>query len=439
MREFDEELHFREDESMRLKAEIWDQVQYIFRHYYDRMIHCAGYFDGKIDLAALRKSVYHILGKYPVLRSSFKESAIKPYWHVNEEYTQEECVGAIYCDDLQKSALASLAEEINWASKFQYKLTVHYCGEKSAISLIVNHMCMDGADFKYFVGKIVEGYNIVKRGGDISTLDLKSGGRGAEQLYRDMSEEDRKKAKGLMKNVSRTGVKNKFAFTDDTDSQVFFTLRKLPPDQVGRLKAKGKALGATLNDVLVAAYARAISLFIEKSDDPRIAITCMKNLREHIKEGESEDLTNLTGFMPCVLDRIEGNFEDTLKAVEGKTKAAKEDKFCGLYGLPLMALAFKIFPFSIAEFAIKIGYENPLIGMSNIGVIPETAVALDGAECVDMFMTGATKNKPYIQLTVTTFKGEITLCIAQKCSQEDKKRIDSLFDEILAQLRAFAE
>ena len=103
-----------------------------------------------------------------------------------------------------------------------------------------------------------------------------------------------------------------------------------------------------------------------------------------------------------------------------------------------MALAFKVFPFSIAEFAIKIGYENPLIGMSNIGIISEEAITADGLKCVDAFMTGATKFKPYIQLTTTTFKGETTMCIAEKCSEEDSRRINALLDSVIEELKTFA-
>ena len=423
----------------KLKAEIWDKVQYIFRNYYDRMIHCASYYEGKVDISALRKSLYYIVEKYPILHSSFNSSAINPSWSVNEEFSEEEMASAVYCEDLKKSVLASLAEEISYKAKLQFKMTAHYCSNNSAITLIVNHMCMDGADFKYLIGKIVEGYNIIVNGGDISTLELKSGERGVDQLYEDMSEEDAKTARSLMKNVSRTGIKNKFDFTDDEDCETTFHLRKLDESFVTSLKSKGKEYDATLNDVFVSAYARAISQYLEKSDDKRIAITCMKNLRDHINSHQSESLTNLTGFMPCVLDSVDGSFEQTLSAVCEKTKLAKEDEFCGLYGLPLMALAFKIFPYSIAEFAIKIGYENPLIGMSNIGIISEEAISAQGLKCVDAFMTGATKFKPYIQLTSTTFKGETTLCIAQKCSVEDSKRINALLDSIIDELKSFVE
>ena len=46
----------------------------------------------------------------------------------------------------------------------------------------------------------------------------------------------------------------------------------------------------------------------------------------------------------------------------------------GLYSLPLLKLAYSIFPYIISEQAIKIGYLNPLIGMSNIGVMDDRAL-----------------------------------------------------------------
>ncbi|MDE5756522.1 MAG: hypothetical protein K2I23_05460 [Clostridia bacterium] len=421
----------------KLKAELWDKVQYIFRNYYDRMIHAAMVYDGEIDLNILRKSIYRVVTHFPILRSTFHSSAIDPHWEVNEDYTLEEMANKVICDDIKASALASLSKEISFKGKLQFEIVVHYSRGQSAISVLVNHMCMDGADFKYFVSKIIEGYNLIAKGGDISDLQLKSGSRSHSQLYKDMTEEEAEDAKKLYKNVSHTGVKNKFHFTDDKDCTTRFNFKKLSSDTVQALKAKGKEHGATLNDVFMTAYARAISTRLAPSDDKRLVVTSMKNLRDHIESENSESITNLTGFMPCVLDEVGENFCDTLHLISEQNKISKEDKFCGLYGIPLLALAFKLFPYAVAEFAIKAGYENPLIGMSNIGIIPQEYVELDGLKCVDAFMTGATKFKPYIQLTITTFQGEVTFCVAQKCSDEDERRICELLDAVVSQLEEF--
>lgn len=421
----------------KLKAELWDKVQYIFRNYYDRMIHASLLYQGDVDFDNLRLSIFHIVRHFPILRSTYKSSLIDPHWEVNEDFTLEEMAEKVVCDDINKSVLQSLAKELSYKGKFQFEVAVHYCRGQSAISVLVNHMCLDGADFKYFVGKIVEGYNILARGGDIQELELKNGSRSYRQVYKDMTQEDADEARKLYKNISHTGVKNKFAFTGDVDCSTRFNFKKIDADTVNALKAKGKQYEATLNDVFMTAYARAVAARIAPSDDKRIVITSMKNLRDHIVGASSEEITNLTGFMPCVLQDIGETFHDTLQVVARQNAESKHDKFCGLYGIPLLALAFRIFPYSIAELAIKIGYENPLIGMSNIGVIDERLVELENLKCIDAFITGATKFKPYIQLTMTTFKGETTLCVAQKCSDNDEERIRDLLDDVEKQLKEF--
>lgn len=412
----------------KLKAEIWDKVQYIFRNYYDRMVHAALYFDGVPDKEFVKEALKYLTAKYPVLKSKFVNNTVAPYWKVSD-LKDDEYLGVKICDDLQKSVLDALAREIDVKSHKQFEITLHVCGNKSALSFIVNHMCVDGGDLKYFLAKLKEAYNLLAEGKTLDSLVLKQGTRSYLQLYKDMTEEERKTAKGLYVNVSRTGIKNRFAFTDDTDCTTRFNFVKFTKEQFAAMRANGKEVGATVNDLFLAAYAKCIYGYI-KGGDKRLAVTNMKNLRYHMADNDSENLTNLTGFMPCILDDAKGSFEDILKKVCEVTQKAKEDKFCGLYGLPLMALAFRLFPFSVAELVIRIGYENPLIGMSNIGIITEDMTAYKGVRCRDAFMTGATKFKPYIQLTSTTFEQEPTLCIAQKCSDRDEEKIRRLLADI---------
>ena len=107
---------------------------------------------------------------------------------------------------------------------------------------------------------------------------------------------------------------------------------------------------------------------------------------------------------------------------------SKKDEFVGLYGLPLLTLAFKIFPQAIAETAIRIGYQNPLIGMSNIGLLNQKDYAMGDKLPYYAWYTGAIKYKPYIQLAATTFMGEITFSVAVRCNEEDCKIIDGFYN-----------
>ena len=40
----------------KIKAEMWDRMQFLFRNYYDRMIHFYLHFDKPLDFKALSKA-----------------------------------------------------------------------------------------------------------------------------------------------------------------------------------------------------------------------------------------------------------------------------------------------------------------------------------------------------------------------------------------------
>ena len=422
------------------KAQLWDMVQFIFRNYYDRMIHAILWFDGVVDQAAVRASVGHIVERAEVLRSTFKAGFFRPKWVVNDGYDPNQLVQVIDADDVSKAAFECISQSFSYKEKLQIRVFIVQDGTKSAIAFLVNHMCFDGGDFGYFLNKFVECYNSVLRTGSCENVDIKTGSRDADQLYKSMSPERAKEAKGLYKNVSHTGVKHKFAFSDDKyDLTTRFTVKRLSEEQLTAIKSKAKSEGASLNDILIAGYLRALVQQLGLSLDETVNVTSMVDLRRHLPDRQTQGMTNMTGFMPCKIAGVGEDFATTLSRVMEQTKRAKADPNLGLYGLPLLKLAFTIFPYAIAEAAIRIGYVNPLIGMSNIGTIDPQKFKLDGLELTDAFMTGATKYKPYVQVTFNGFAGEGRLCIAQRCSQKDQKIISDFLDDMIAQMIEFAQ
>ena len=131
--------------------------------------------------------------------------------------------------------------------------------------------------------------------------------------------------------------------------------------------------------------------------------------------------------------------DETVELVKEALKSSKEDRFTGLYSLPLLKLAYTVFPQAIAEFAIKLGYTNPYIGMSNIGIINPDEVTLNGAAPSDAFYSGAIKFKPYMQLALTTFRNEITFSTAVRVTDSEEKIFREFLDKVVEELTAFAE
>lgn len=421
-----------------LKAEMWDKMQYLFRNYYDRMVHAVLYYNGKIDIDVLRQVIVFMTEKAPVLHSEFVDNKIKPFWKI-KDYVAEDILTYGNTDDMEKEINTFITSVIPVDNNVQYKIKVLYNGEKTALCMLVNHMCFDGGDTKYFLGKLAENYN--KLINKHYNLDLKSGDRSYTQVYSKFDSEEKRRAQGLYKNVSVVKDGHTFPVTPPNDNDVSRIMRtKIDKTTFLKLRDKGKLLGVTVNDAILAVYIHTLYQISDFENKEKLSIPCMVDLRRHIKGGGNDGgLTNHTGFMVVTVKNCGETIKDTLIEVLRSVKKSKRDKYMGLYSLPLLSLAYKVFPQSISEFAIKIGYYNPLIGMSNIGIIDAKKMELNGVKLIDGFMTGGIKYKPYMQLALTTLNDEMTLTIAMRCNDYDEEIVNGFFDRIKENILKFIE
>ncbi|MEG1612630.1 MAG: condensation domain-containing protein [Clostridia bacterium] len=421
-----------------LKAEMWDKMQFLFRNYYDRMVHAVLHYDGLIDINILKNVVISMAEKVPILHSSFHHNPVNPYWKV-EDYTIGDIVTVKETSDLDKDVDVFICQSIEVESNVQFKIAVFNFDNKSTLCMIVNHMCFDGGDFKYFLKKLCANYNAMLKGE--KALDIKTGSRSHEQVYTKLDEKETKIAKGLYKNISQVQDKHYFPLTESRDDDhTMIIKRKISAEKFELFRKTGKALDVTVNDLMLAVYVRALYEISNIPINESLTIPCMVDLRRHIEGGEEAGgLANHTGFMQCSVSKKGDTINDTLIEVLRSVSKNKRDKYLGLYSLPLLKLAYSVFPFAISEFAIKIGYANPLIGMSNIGILPVDKLALGALNIVDGFMTGAVKFKPFMQLALTTCYGAATMTIAIRGNDDDREIVERFFDLVTKNIDDFIE
>lgn len=415
----------------KLNAELWDRMHYLFRDFNDRMVHVELRYDYKIDIEALKTVLISFFEKAPVFHSSFVDNHIKPKWEINK-YKIDEVLTVSQPENLDEAIDEFLTQYIPPENEIQMKVAVFFHGGGSVLCVVENHMCMDGGDFKYFLKSLCQNYNdyVEKK---ISPVNLRTGTRSYDAVYNDFTYVEKRMAKNLHKNVCSRDD-HKFPFTPNSiDDKAFIAKEKIASDTFLIIKEIGKKHGATVNDVLVAAYFHCLYDLASFGDDEGVTISCAIDLRRHIKDNSESGLTNQTAFMQCGIPRRGKDFFETLEYVVHSSKRYKTDKFMGLYGLPLLNLGYSLFPSAISEKIIKVGYSNPLLAMSNIGILDSKGLALEGNEPVDGFMTGAVKYKPYVLLSVTSLRNELTLSLCERGNDEDKK-IANRFLEMISEL-----
>lgn len=420
-----------------IKAEMWDRMQFLFRNYYDRMVHAKLTYEGSFDMAVLKNAVVYMVEKAPVLHSSFNTTVIEPYWK-EEQYTADDIVSYQKVADADEAADEWLLGVIPYDNNVQIKIAVFEDDKHSVLAWRNNHMCMDGGDLKYFLSTLCENYSCLKKG-DYSALHMKSGSRSYDQVYSKLEGEDLKHAKGLYKNISKTEDKVAFPWSESVPEDTNRIVRRvINEDDFSKLHELSKKMGITVNDALMAAVFRSLYEMCGLKDDDSLTVSCAIDLRKHIVEGGLQGgLTNHTAWMAVRTMNKGESIQDTIVNVIRSTKEFKRDKFMGLYSLPLLKLAYTIFPQDIAEFAIKAGYTNPLIAVSNMGLLNEQQLTFDGMKLVDGFISGAVKYKPFFLMSVTTLMKKVTLSTAIRGNQKDVDIANRYFDLVMKNIKEF--
>ena len=410
----------------KLNAELWDKMHYLFRDFNDRMVHVELHYDFEIDIEVLKTVLICFFEKAPVLHSSFKDNHVSPYWIV-KPYTIEDVLTVAYPDDLEKAVDDFLTQYLPLDSDLQMKVAVFFKDRTSTLCVVENHMCMDGGDFKYFMKALCENYNAYVEKG-ISPIELREGTRSYEAVYEDFSKTEQRMARNLYKNVCAKD-EHKFPLTPDSiRDRSFIAKRKISAETFDKIRAAGKKHGATVNDMLLTAYFYSLYELAGYDPSDSVTISCAIDLRRHIKDVSDEGLTNHTAFMQCNIPERGRDIFETLQYAVQSSQKFKHDKFMGLYGLPLLKLGYSILPHAASEEIIKIGYSNPLLAMSNIGILESDKLALQGHEPTDGFMTGAVKYKPYALLSVTSLRKELTISMCVRGNDEDRAIVERFFD-----------
>lgn len=412
----------------KLNAELWDKMHYLFRDFNDRMVHVELEYDFRIDTEALRTVLICFFEKIPVLHSSFHDNHLRPYWIVNN-YSIDEVLSVreVKEEDLADEVDIFLTQYIKPEANTQMRVCVFNHGEKSTLCIVENHMCMDGGDFKTFLKSLCQNYNEYIKNGS-SPIDIKVGSRSYKSIYQDFQPSDRAAAENLYKNINKSDD-HKFPFTPDSaEDRSFIARKEISAEKFLKIKSEGKKLGATINDMLMAAYFYSVYELADFDKNDSMCISSAIDLRRHIKDSNETGFTNHTAWMQCKIPERGDDIFATLQYSIASANQFKQDKFMGLHGLPLLSLGYKILPHVASEEIIKIGYSNPLFAMSNIGILEVDKLAFDGHEPIRGFMSGAVKYKPFILLSATTVRNNLTLSICCRGNDEDKNIINHFFD-----------
>jgi NRPS condensation-like uncharacterized protein len=422
----------KELQALDYTAEIFDQVQLLsdLTGFNDHQLHCVLRFESGPDAEVLRKAVISSIEAIPILGTRYADKGRRPRW---ESLDRARFGNAFAVVRTEMEFDEFVTSRIDESTGPQVKACLLGSGH-SAVALTMNHMVSDAAGFKeylYFLCEIYAGimadpgYVPVAIAGDRSMRGvLERFGTGV-------------KLKSLLSQSKENNLSgdHRFPLSEDGDARPFILTRKLGLESLEAIKSYCGARGATLNDVTLTAYYRCLFRRLALSSGAELRIPVMVDMRRYL--GEAGGFGALANLSSTVITRLEYRPEESFADTLGRVKAVMDEKKevdMGLNAFIKLDLIYKLFPNRMANRLLRSSLKNPLICMTNVGILDSARISFGDLRPRDVFMCGSIKHKPHFQLAMSSYDGELTLSSNLYGNASDRKRVLSFFDEIEREL-----
>ena len=390
----------------RFPATTADRLNFISRKTSDQQMHLVIYLDGKVDPERLEEAFGLSMISEPILMSRFVYHGLNPYFKRSEQIEFSGAFRSTTVSDAESELERFIVQPADPTQDPLVQLIL-VRSKDDALCIKINHVVMDAIaakDYGYLLSQIYSA--LEKDPGYHPAINLK-GDRGTKPLTNQFSMAERLR---LMRGFTKGGPLGlgsehgwTFPYENRGTSKRRMIYRVIDPG-VGSIREYAKKHQATVNDVVLAAFCRAMFKIIGPQKEVPLPFQVQFNLRNFLPDKRTSALTNLLAAVyPAIAFKESADFEGTLRSVKSemdRMKATNEAmKVFYTYNILL-----KAFPFSITKKVYdrmtERGYREEVLSplLSNIGIIQP-----------ERLLFGKVRPKRAMITTPIAYPGEVTL------------------------------
>lgn len=395
------------------KVQPLDLMQDINTPYHEPFIHELIEFEDSLCPARLQEAVDKLIAVFPLLKCRYDRASNT--FVENEGFTAE---NILKTDDISERQ-ALLTQSLDASEKL-----IQFTLSKRSLVITVSHLICDGSGFKGLLYLLCDFYN-GREDGDFSHLM----NRELSHLTENLTGTSGITAKMMLSMLG--SYKNMRIYEKTEEESVCLMERKLAAGTMSKVHKAAKAQGATLNDVFLTAYARAIGRLYERK---KVNIPCTVDLRKYAKGNAG--IANLTGtYTLNVKIDLCKSFAESLSVVSEKMRKQKKTKN-DIAGP--MLLVSKYEKSRLDQFLNLYGgmSTSPFTDYTNLGILDEKKLVFDGASVKNAVGYGGMNKAPYFSIAISSFKGETTVSSMFLCGDGEKKKVERLLDAVIEEIGA---
>jgi len=407
-----------------------------FRYAGDMMIQLEMEFAQQLDTERLAKAVNLALDAEPVLGCRFVLRWWRPYWERLDDSEREAFLLARDGGEYE----AFKASSIDVYSGPQVKACLWHSPAGDRLLLKVVHEAADAGGVKEIAAAIS---SIYSRLADEPDYQPEPNLRGSRSLWQIMRHVPWYAYPRIYLSFLREYWANRMppithtlSIEDGPRAPVTFIYRHLPIEGVSRLAQYGRTQNATLNDVVLAAFFRAL-VNLGKGGRAQLRLNTTVDFRRYLPGGRGEGICNLSATEAICLGTCLGDdFESTLWRITTVTRRRKA-RWIGLNDYVGLAPFHSASPYAVLKILLRkvmqLGREKQNIPneFTNMGLISTESVTFE-AKPLNAYLLPPPLYPPMFLAGLSGYAETLTLSASVYPSQKDIT--ERFFDAVLAEL-----
>jgi NRPS condensation-like uncharacterized protein len=398
-------------------------------------------FDGRLDEARVRRALRLLVDAEPVLGCRFAIDGV-PHWVRLDDLDGRVAFEVLPSADPEADAAAYVATGLDPREGPQVRGAILRGREGDKLVLKTTHVALDGGALKQMLYLLARLYRTLEMDPDfVPEPDPRP--RSLASIAKTASFVDRLKAVRFRRNFPHTdwSVPGLGGAGEPT-----YIADAIAPEDFGPLAGFGKSRGATVHDLLLAAYCRALFAELKPPPGARTPVNMSADLRPWLPPNAVMALANLPATWAVMVTPMEAEgFEGTLarvvertrewKAADvGRTRAVESvlgNRLVRLFGFQTLRRHWAM----ITRTLEGTGYPS----LTNIGEIDSTKLDFgEDASVADCYLFGPIGYPGGLIVTVTTFRRRLRVSAGIDALSTDVRLARRVLDGTVAELRAVA-
>ncbi len=428
----DERLQAQKSEiPKRFATSANDDLNYLLKNGTDQQINFVFHLDGQVDIETMKKAVRLIIDAEPVLGCRYVKHKHRTYWERREDIDNIDYFKIIETNDSEKEIKNFVLKDIDPSVDPLLKVRL-YRGKEEALVIKSDHSVMDGGGFYHFFSLFLSIYNKLLENPDFQVTPNINASRDLKQVLKYY-----KFRRKFLSLVGEEGIRPTWAFPAIGEGREIrnYTIRRFNQERFQAIKKYGKEHNATVTDMMVAAFFRALFRVNNTKPGKRMTVAIPTDLRALIPDKKAESIANLvSATFATIKYNPEDSFDKHLIDINKQLKRKREIHL-GLGNMYAIRHLFKM-RYSFLERVTRRLYKrlrrkkrnHPIL--TNVGILDCEKRNFGPVNVIDGYNITPVNWAPSFSMGMSSFNKRLTLTIGFAEESYDPKTVEYFLDLI---------